>query len=223
MHTVNTRIRKEAVFGVLLFPSDQDKLLEAPTVQSVREITRLLQRWSDGDQDALEELTPMVYRELQQAARRCMAGERPGHSLQATSLVNETFLRLIDWKTVRWQSRAHFFSLCAKLMRHILIDFARARQVEKRGGGDRPLPLEEALCAPLADDSNLAELDTALKRLEEIDSRKGQVVELRFFGGLSVEEIAEVLNISPATVMRDWKVARVWLLKEISSEGFGES
>jgi RNA polymerase sigma-70 factor (ECF subfamily) len=163
----------------------------------------------------LEKLTPLVHRELHRLAKRCMAGERPDHTLQATALVNEAYLRLIDWKQVRWQNRAHFFSLSARLMRHILVDFARARGYAKRGSGQRPASLDNAtlVCAESAPD--LIEVDLALRRLGEIDLRKSEIVELRFFGGLNVKETAEVLRISPETVMRDWKLAKVWLLREI--------
>ena len=145
-----------------------------------------------------------------------MADERPDHTLQATALVNEAYLRLIDWKEVRWQNRAHFFSLSARLMRHILVDFARSRGYAKRGGGQRRISLEDASTVSPGSGADLIEVDRALSRLNDVDPRKSQIVELRFFGGLSVKETAEVLKVSPDTVMRDWKLAKVWLLREIS-------
>jgi RNA polymerase sigma factor (TIGR02999 family) len=186
------------------------------TALSTHELTELLLAWSDGDREALEKLTPLVHRELHRLARRCMAGERPDHTLQATALVNEAYLRLIDWKQVRWQNRAHFFSLSARLMRHILVDFARSRDYAKRGGGQRRISLENASIVSPDNGPDLIEVDLALSRLNDVDPRKGQIVELRFFGGLNVKETAEVLKISPDTVMRDWKLAKVWLLREIS-------
>ena len=185
----------------------------------VHEITQLLQAWSDGDRDALEKLTPLVHKELHQAARRCMAGERSNHTLQATALINEVYVRLIDWKNVRWQNRAHFFGLASRLMRHILVDFARSRRYLKRGAGWPTVSLDEVSIAAPQARSDIVALDRALTKLAEMDPRKGQVVELRFFGGLNVDETAEVLKVSPETVMRDWKTARTWLLKEISGEG----
>ena len=185
----------------------------------VHEITQLLQAWSDGDRDALEKLTPLVHKELHQAASRCMAGERSNHTLQATALINEVYVRLIDWKNVRWQNRAHFFGLASQLMRHILVDFARSRRYLKRGAGWPTVSLDEVSIAAPQTRSDIVALDRALTKLAEMDPRKGQVVELRFFGGLNVDETAEVLKVSPETVMRDWKTSRTWLLKEISGEG----
>jgi RNA polymerase sigma factor (TIGR02999 family) len=183
------------------------------------ELTELLRAWSNGDQGALEKLTPVVYRELHRLARRCMADERRDHTLQATALVNEAYLRLINWKEVQWQNRAHFFSLAARLMRHILIDFARAKRYAKRGSGQPPVALEEASVTFPDGGPDLIVLDLALSRLSTIDPRKAQIVELRFFGGLNVNETAQVLKISRDTVMRDWKLARIWLLRELSGEG----
>jgi RNA polymerase sigma factor (TIGR02999 family) len=151
-----------------------------------------------------------------------MAAERPGHTLQATALVNEAYLRLIDWKNVRWQNRAHFFALSAQLMRHILVDFARSRLSAKKGGGRASVTLEEASIISSTKRPDLIAVDEALSRLGEMDPRKERVVELRFFGGFSVQETAEVLNVSPETVMRDWKASKAWLLKEISGDEFGE-
>ena len=186
--------------------------MEAPRS---REITRLLQAWSAGDQAALEKLTPLVYQELHRAARHYMAGERSGHTLQATALINEVYLRLIDVKRMDWQNRAHFFAVCAQLMRRILTDFARSRRYQKRGGGAAHMPLDEALVVGSEADSELVELDEALKKLALLDERKSRVVELRFFGGLEVKETAEVLCVSPETVMRDWRLAKVWLIREL--------
>ena len=150
-----------------------------------------------------------------------MAGERPDHTLQATALVNEAYLRLVNWQEVRWQNRAHFFSLSARLMRNILVDFARTRGYAKRGGGQRPISLEDASVVHPDKPPDLIELDAALNRLSAVDGRKAQIVEMRFFGGLNVKEIAEVLNVSGDTVMRDWKVAKVWLLRELSRKTNG--
>jgi RNA polymerase sigma factor (TIGR02999 family) len=180
------------------------------------EVTGLLQAWSAGNEEALQKLTPLVYRELHRAARHYMAGERTGHTLQATALINEVYLRLIDARRMDWQNRAHFFGVCAQLMRRILTDFARSRRYQKRGGGVAAMPLDEALVVGAQPDSDLLALDDALKRLALVDERKGRVVELRFFGGLDVKETAEVLKVSKETVMRDWSLAKVWLLRDLS-------
>ena len=185
---------------------------------SSQEITRLLVAWSDGDQTALEELAPLVQSELHRLAHHYMGRERPGHTLQTSALVNEAYIRLIDWKNVRWQNRAHFFAVSAQLMRRILVDFARDRQYLKRGGGALRVSLAEVNEFPRERDADLVALDEALKALAEVDQRKGQVVELRFFGGLSVKEVAEVLKVSEETVMRDWRLAKVWLLRELGQE-----
>ena len=179
------------------------------------EVTGLLQAWSAGDEEALQKLTPLVFQELHRAARHYMAGERTGHTLQATALINEVYLRLIDARRMDWQNRAHFFGICAQLMRRILTDFARSRHYQKRGRGAIPVPLDESLLVGSQPDSDLVALDDALKRLTLIDERKGRVVELRFFGGLDVKETAEVLKVSKETVMRDWKLAKVWLLRDL--------
>lgn len=178
-------------------------------------VTQLLQAWGDGDSGALEKLTPLVYAELHRLAKRCMAVERPNHTLQATALVHEAWLRLMGSKDIVWKDRAHFFALSARLMRRILVDVARARRYEKRGGGNAPASLEDITVVSPQKAPYLIALDDALTRLSEVDSRKSEVVELRFFGGLSVEETAEVLKISRDTVMRDWKMARLWLLREM--------
>jgi len=189
---------------------------------SSQEITRLLVAWSDGDQTALEELAPLVQSELHRLAHHYMGRERPGHTLQTSALVNEAYIRLIDWKNVRWQNRAHFFAVSAQLMRRILVDFARDRQYLKRGGGALRVSLAEVNKFSGERDADLVALDEALKALAEVDQRKGQVVELRFFGGLSVKEVAEVLKVSEETVMRDWRLAKVWLLRELGQETNGE-
>jgi RNA polymerase sigma factor (TIGR02999 family) len=176
----------------------------------------LLLAWSEGDQTALEQLVPLVHEELHRLAKRMMARERPGHTLQATALVNEAYLRLVDVHRVQWRNRVHFLAVSAQIMRRILVEFARSHRRHKRGGGVQPVALEEALNeAGGRIDANLVALDDALRVLTEQDPRLGQVVELRFFGGLNVEETAEVLGVSAATVMRDWKLAKVWLLREL--------
>lgn len=180
-------------------------------------VTQLLRAWAGGDPDALEALTPLVYAELHHRAARAMAAERPDHSLQPTALVHEAFVRLMTSKDVVWEDRAHFFALSARLMRRILVDFARARHREKRGGGGTPVPLDDIAVVSPQKAPYLVALDDALIRLAEVDPRKSEVVELRFFGGLSVEETADLLKLSRATVMRDWKVARLWLLRELKS------
>jgi len=185
---------------------------------SPKEITRLLAAWSDGDQSALDKLVPLVQSELHRLAHHYMGRERPGHTLQTSALVNEAYIRLIDWKNVRWQNRAHFFAVSAQLMRRILVDFARERNYLKRGGGALQVSLSEAAAFALDKEGDLVALDEALVELRDMDRRKGQVVELRFFGGLSVKEVAEVLKVSEETVMRDWRLAKVWLLRQLGRE-----
>ena len=187
------------------------------------EITELLQAWRQGDEQALEKLTPQVYRELHRAAQRCMAREREGHTLQTTELINELYLRLSDLKLIDWQNRAHFFALCARQMRRILIDQAKARLSNKRGGGAPRVSLDVVPAVALEASADLVAVDDALSRLAQVDDRKSRVVEMRFFGGLSVEESAEVLKVSPETVMRDWRLAKAWLLRELSREKLDES
>ena len=182
------------------------------------QLTQLLRAWSGGDARALEHLTPLVYAQLHRTARRYMAGERPEHTLQATALINEVYLRLVDSPDISWHDRAHFFAICARLMRRILTDFGRSRRRVKRGGEACPLPLDEALLVTHEPSADLVALDDALNALSEVDQRKSQVVELRFFGGLSVEETAEVLRVSEETVKRDWRLAKLWLLREMSGE-----
>lgn len=183
---------------------------------SPKEITRLLVAWGDGDESALAGLTPLVYEELHRLAHHYMGRERPGHTLQTSALVNEAYVRLIDWKNVHWQSRAHFFAVSAQLMRRILVDFARARGYAKRGGGALAVTLDEAALVSGDKGADIVALDEALVALAELDARQSRVVELRFFGGLSVEETAEVLKVSPGTVRRDWSLARAWLHRELS-------
>src|SRR5437879_1541201 len=190
---------------------------------SPQEITQLLVAWGDGDESALARLTPLVYDELHRLSHHYMSGERGGHTLQTTALVNEAYVRLIDWKNVRWQNRAHFFGISAHLMRRILVDFARARGYHKRGGGARPVALDEAAVVADEKGTDMVALDEALNALAELDARQSRVVELRFFGGLSVEETAEVLKMSPATVRRDWSLARAWLHRELSNAVNDES
>jgi len=182
------------------------------------EVTQLLLAWSEGDQGALEQLMPLVYAELRRLAKRYMRNERAGHTLQTTALIHEAYLRLIDTRQVRWQNRAHFFAISARLMRQILVDFARERGYKKRGGGARRVPLDEARVIGQGRDEALVAVDEALSALAGIDARKSQVVELRFFGGLSVEETAEALKVSPETVRRDWRLARSWLLRTLSGK-----
>ncbi len=183
------------------------------------DISGLLRAWSAGEPEALEKLTPIVYDELRRLARRYMRGERPGHSLQTTALVNEAYTRLVDYKRMQWNDRAHFFAVSAQLMRRILVEHARRHNL-KRGGGVRHISLEEAAMVGAAEDSqqhvDLVALDDALIALSQIDPRKVQVVEMRFFGGLSVEETAEVLKVSTITVKRDWRAARTWLYREMT-------
>jgi RNA polymerase sigma factor (TIGR02999 family) len=182
------------------------------------EVTQFLQAWSEGDEQALGKLIPLVHKELRRLARRYMAGEAPGHTLQTTALVNEAYLRLVDVKKISWQNRAHFFGVSAQLMRRILVDLARSRRALKRGGNVYTLSLEEALIVSPERGADLVALDDTLKALASIDPRRSRVVELRFFGGLSVEEAAEVLKVSPETVMHDWKLAKAWLLRELSAD-----
>jgi len=196
-----------------LVPAEDDEV-NAPLGGDV---STLLCAWSDGDQRALEKLTPIVYQELHRLARYYMSGERAGHSLQTTALVNEAYLRLTDYKRMRWQNRAHFFAVSAQLMRRILGDHARHHNL-KRGAGIEHVSLEETAVVGERDE-DLVLLDDALEALARFDSRKAQVVELRFFGGLSVDETAEVLKVSAITVMRDWSTARAWLYREMKGEG----
>ncbi|HVP51105.1 MAG TPA: sigma-70 family RNA polymerase sigma factor [Terriglobales bacterium] len=186
------------------------------TQEQPREVTQLLLAWNDGDESALEKLVPLVYHELRHLAQRRMRLERPDHTLQTTALINEAYLRLVDVHNVHWQNRAHFFALCARLMRRILVDYARTRHYAKRGGGAQAISLDQSLPVAAGRSPDLVAVDEALHALAGVDARKAQVVELRFFGGLTVEETAEVLKVSPETVRRDWRLAKVWLLRELS-------
>lgn len=186
---------------------------------SSQQITQLLLSWRQGDQAALEKLVPVVYQELRRRARRYMAGQRPGHTLQTTALVNEAYLRLIDCQQVNWKDRAHFFAVSAQLMRRVLVDFARSRQYQKRGGGAQKVSFDEALVVSPERGQDLVALDDALQALAGTYPRQCQVVELRFFGGLSVEETAQVLQVSSVTVLRDWQLAKVWLARELRKGG----
>jgi RNA polymerase sigma-70 factor (ECF subfamily) len=179
------------------------------------QITQLLEAWGQGDEAARDELMSVVYQELHRLAHHYMKSELPGHTLQTSALVNEAYLRLVDQKTVKWQNRAHFYGIAAQMMRRILVDYARSRQYAKRGGGIRDLPLEEALIESQERNEEVIALDETLERLAEFDPRKSKIVEFRFFAGLSIEETAEVLAVSPGTVMRDWTLAKAWLRREI--------
>jgi RNA polymerase sigma factor (TIGR02999 family) len=183
------------------------------TTVSQQEITRLLSDWAGGDREALDRLTPLVHAELRRIARRQMGGERQGHTLQATALVNEAYLRLAGRDGFEWRDRSHFYAVCAQVMRHVLIDHARAHARDKRGGGALHVTLDEAALMGGEGASELVALDEALRELEAIDPQKGRVVELRYFAGLSIEETAEVLNISPTTVRREWRRAKAWLYR----------
>lgn len=182
--------------------------------QPSAEITQLLSEWSNGKQEALDVLVDRLYPELKRIASRYISKERAGHTLQSTALVNEAYLRLVDQKA-QWANRAHFLAVCARIIRGILVDYARARKSEKRGGGAYCLALDEAIDIPGRRDLDLMELDQALKLLAELDARQSQIVELRYFGGLSIEETAEFLKLSTATVKRDWSVAKAWIRREI--------
>jgi RNA polymerase sigma-70 factor, ECF subfamily len=183
------------------------------------EITRLLQAWSAGDEGALEKLTPLIYAELRCLARHYMERERLGHTLQPTALVNELYLRLVDSSGIQWQNRSHFFGICARLMRRILIDSARTRHYQKRQGSAVHISLDEATLTYVGPTSEVIALDLALSEFAKIDERASRVVELRFFGGLSVDEASTVLGVSPETVMRDWKLAKHWLARKLSEDG----
>jgi RNA polymerase sigma-70 factor, ECF subfamily len=188
------------------------------TTRSPEDVTQLLLDWSKGNKEALDKLVPLVYDELRRIASRYMAKERRGHTLQTTALVNEAYVRLIDQKSVQWQNRAHFFAIASQLMRRIVVDHARNHARAKRGGGVQKVSLDEAAVVSREVASDLIALDEALTRLAAIDPRRSQVVELRFFGGLSVDETAEVLKISTVTVMRDWSMAKAWLKRAVTSD-----
>jgi RNA polymerase sigma-70 factor, ECF subfamily len=189
------------------------------TMSTSQDVTQWLRAWSEGDGDALAKLTPVLYKELHRMAHRYMRLERSNHTLQTTALINEAYVRLIDWKNVRWQNRAHFFGVAAGLMRRILVDFARSRNYAKRGGGVRmTVSLDEAAAVSRQRAREIVALDEALRSLAVIDARKSQIVELRFFGGLSVEETAEVLSVSSRTILREWDLAKAWLNRELCVE-----
>ena len=188
------------------------------TASSQNQVTQLLLDLSNGDKAALDKLMPLVYGELRRLAHHYMGRERAGHTLQTTALVNEAYLRLIDQRSVRWQNRAHFFGIASQMMRRILVDHARSRQYAKRGGGAHRVSLDEAMIVTEERAADVVALDDALNALAEIDLRKCRIVEMRFFGGLSIEETAEVLAVSPGTVMRDWTLAKAWLHREINKE-----
>jgi RNA polymerase sigma-70 factor, ECF subfamily len=193
-------------------------MIEISPVMQQNEVTELLQAWRAGDEHALHDLTPLVYAELHRLARSYMNRERPDHILQTTALVHEAYTRLIDAPRANWQDRSHFFAVCATLMRHVLVDHARSHGCLKRGGGFRLVPLEEAAGAAHDEAIDVFALDEALTSLAAIDPRKSQVVEMRFFGGLTIEETAEALHTTPECVIRDWKIAKLWLLRELNSE-----
>jgi len=181
------------------------------------EITQLLRQWQQGDSEALETLMPRVYNELKRLAGSYLRRERPDHTLQSAALVNEAYLRLVDQNQTQWQNKAHFFGIAAQMMRRILADHARSHNAEKRGAGVPALELDEALAEAQTRNIDMLDLDEALGRLEKLDHQQGKIVELRFFGGLSIEDTANVLNISPATVKRDWAAARAWLFREVGA------
>src|SRR3989442_13206909 len=184
--------------------------------QNSHEVTQLLIEWSNGDRAALDKLLPLIYGQLRRLAHRYMSREHPGHTLQTTAVVNEAYLRLINRKRVRWQNRAHFFAIAAQLMRSILVDHARSHAYAKRGGGARKMALDEAMVISQQRAAEVVALDDALKQLAEIDPQQSRIVELRFFGGLTIEETAEVLALSPATIKREWSTAKAWLYHELS-------
>jgi RNA polymerase sigma-70 factor, ECF subfamily len=196
----------------------EEQVMNAPSVSQQR-VTDLLTRWSDGDDAALAELTPLVYEELRHLAHRQMGAERPDHTLQTTALVNEAYLRLADQANPRWQNRAHFFAVAARAMRRILVSYARSQRSQKRGGGALKLELDEAALVSPEESKEIVDLHEALERLGTLDSRKAQVVELKYFGGLNYDEMAEVLKISPVTVRRDWRFAKAWLYTELQNAG----
>lgn len=208
-------MRHERIVPAVQFSPDEMERPAQPAEPAVGEISTLLRAWSGGDQSALERLTPIVYDELHSLARRYMNRERPGHSLQTTALVNEAYMRLVDYRRMQWQNRAHFFAVSAQLMRRILVDHARRHNL-KRGGGVQHVTLEESAVVGGDEFVDLVGLDDAMNALAAIDPRKVQVVEMRFFGGLSVEETAEVLKISDITVKRDWRAAKAWLYRELT-------
>jgi len=185
---------------------------------STHEVTQLLLAWSDGDRTALDKLTPLVYEELRRMAHRYMSRERPGHTLQTTALVNEAYLRLVNREAVQWQNRAHFFGIAAQVMRHILVDHARSHAYQKRGGGNQTISLDEAMVVSQERAAEVVALDDVLKELANIDPQQSRIVELRFFGGLTIEETAVVVGLSPATIKREWSTAKAWLYHELAKQ-----
>jgi RNA polymerase sigma factor (TIGR02999 family) len=190
---------------------------EGGNLSQASDVTRLLGQWSDGNAGALDQLLPLIYSDLRHLASAYLRRESPGHTLQSTALVHEAFLRLVDQRDTHWKSRAHFFGIAAQMIRRILVDHARQQKAEKRGGGAICLELDDAIAAPGKKDLDVVALDDALAKLAELDGRQSQIIELRFFGGLSIEETAEVVKLSPATVKREWAMARAWLYRELSS------
>ena len=189
---------------------------------STSQVTQLLQAWGQGDAAAFEQLVPVVHAELRRIARRQMGHERAGHTLQPTALVNEAYLKLVDIRQIQWQDRAHFFAMSSRLMRRVLVDAARARGYQKRGAGAQQVSLHEEMARTEAQGADVLALDAALEKLTALDQRKSQVVEMRFFGGLSIEETAEALHVSERTVKRDWTMAKLWLLRELrKAKGLG--
>jgi len=189
-----------------------------PDSKSPENVTQLLQAWGSGDQAAFDQLAPIIYTELRRLARRYMARERPDHTLQPTALVHEAYMRLADLHNLHWKSRVHFFAISAQVMRRVLVDFARSRERRKRGGSVERVSLDECVSLAPGCESSLLAVDDALNALALEDARKCQVVEMKFFGGLSTDEIAESLRVSPETVLRDWKLAKLWLLREMSAK-----
>jgi len=212
MHT-NLRLLCGKISGVQFHPGLKKPYMDAP---GTHEVTQLLVAWSDGDEAALDRLAPLVNAELHRLAKRYMSKEREDHLLQTSALINEAYVRLINWKEVRWKNRAHFFGVAAQMMRRILVDFARQRPRVDDKNEARHISLDEAMTVAGGKDMDLLALDEALKSLAEIDDRKSKIVELRFFGGLSVEETAEVMKVAPITVMREWNKAKAWLYRELS-------
>ena len=208
-----TLVNLPAVIGSGSVQSNGNSSTGGPASSS--QITQLLAKWSDGDQSALEELTPLVYEELRRIAHHYMAGARPDHTLQTTALVNEAYLRLADQTHPNWQDRVHFFAVAARAMRQILVNYAMSYKAQKRGGGARKIELDEAALVADAQSKEVVELNEALERLSQLDARKAQVVELKYFGGLNQDEIANVLKISPVTVRREWRFAKAWLHNEL--------
>jgi len=189
---------------------------------SRKDVTVLLRSWNEGDPSAPEKLAPLIYAELRRLARRSLRREYEQHTLETGALINEAYLRLADWKNARWENRAHFYGVASQIMRRVLVDYARSRGYQKRGGGERPMSIDDIAVASPSRPQDLIALDEALDRLSQLDDRKGKVVELRFFGGLSVEETAAVLNISPFTVIRDWNFAKAWLHRELKTQSTDE-